>query len=443
MAKKVFIKTFGCQMNEYDSDKMADVLGAAQGYEPTQNVDEADLILFNTCSVREKAQEKVFSDLGRIKHLKARGVKIGVGGCVASQEGAAIIERAPYVDVVFGPQTLHRLPQLLERRKALGRPQVDISFPEIEKFDRMPEPRADGPSAFVSIMEGCSKYCSFCVVPYTRGEEVSRPFEDVLVEVAQLAAQGVREVNLLGQNVNAYRGPYGDGEVADLGLLIRTIAEIEGIGRIRFTTSHPLEFSDSLVAAYRDVPKLANYLHLPVQAGSDRILAAMKRGYTAIEFKQKIRKLRAVRPGISISSDFIVGFPGETDADFDKTMKLIEDVGFDQSFSFIYSRRPGTPAADLQDEVSDAAKHARLERLQQHINAHALGISRGMVGSVQTVLVEGPSKKDPNELTGKTENMRPVNFAGHPRLVGQFVDVVITEALSNSLRGRVATVGAG
>lgn len=442
--KKLFIETHGCQMNEYDSARMADVLAATDGMELTAIAEEADVILVNTCSIREKAQEKVFSRIGRWKSLNKNGEKvlIGVGGCVASQEGAAIVKRAPYVDLVFGPQTLHRLPDLIRERRSSGQPQVDISFPEIEKFDRMPEPRADGPSAFVSIMEGCSKYCSFCVVPYTRGEEVSRPFEDVLVEVAQLAAQGVREVNLLGQNVNAYRGPYGDGEIADLGLLIRTIAEIDGIGRIRFTTSHPLEFSDSLVEAYRDVPKLANYLHLPVQAGSDRILAAMKRGYTAIEFKQKIRKLRAVRPGISISSDFIVGFPGETEADFDKTMKLIEDVGFDQSFSFIYSRRPGTPAADLQDDVSDAEKHARLERLQKHINAHALEISRAMVGSVQTVLVEGPSKKDPNELTGKTENMRSVNFAGHPRLVGQFIDVVITEALSNSLRGRVATVDA-
>ena len=443
---KLFIETHGCQMNEYDSARMADVLAAAEGLELTTIVEEADVILVNTCSIREKAQEKVFSRLGRWKALKKDGrpVLIGVGGCVASQEGAAIVKRAPYVDLVFGPQTLHRLPELIRERRSSGKPQVDISFPEIEKFDRMPEPRADGPSAFVSIMEGCSKYCSFCVVPYTRGEEVSRPFEDVLVEVAQLAAQGVREVNLLGQNVNAYRGRLssqegGDGDVADLGLLIRTIAEIEGIGRIRFTTSHPLEFSDSLVEAYRDVPKLANYLHLPVQAGSDRILAAMKRGYTAIEFKQKIRKLRAVRPDISISSDFIVGFPGETDADFDKTMKLIEDVGFDQSFSFIYSRRPGTPAADLHDDVSDAEKHARLDRLQKHINAHALGISRAMVGSVQTVLVEGPSRKDPNELTGKTENMRSVNFPGHPRLVGQFVDVVITEAMSNSLRGRVLT----
>ncbi len=439
-AKKLFIQTHGCQMNEYDSAKMADVLAASEGMELTTNAEEADVILVNTCSIREKAQEKVFSQLGRWKSLKQGGkpVLIGVGGCVASQEGAAIVKRAPYVDLVFGPQTLHRLPELIRDRRASGQPQVDISFPEIEKFDRLPEPRAEGPSAFVSIMEGCSKYCSFCVVPYTRGEEVSRPFEDVLVEVARLAAQGVREINLLGQNVNAYRGPYGDGEVADLGLLIRAIAEIDGIGRIRFTTSHPLEFSDSLVEAYRDVPKLANYLHLPVQSGSDRILAAMKRGYTALEFKQKLRKLRTVRPDISISSDFIVGFPGETDADFDKTMKLIEDVGFDQSFSFIYSRRPGTPAADLQDDVSSEAKHARLDRLQKHINAHALGISQAMVGSVQSVLVEGPSRKDPNELTGKTENMRSVNFAGSKRLIGQFVDVVITEAMSNSLRGRVA-----
>ncbi|MUV15545.1 tRNA (N6-isopentenyl adenosine(37)-C2)-methylthiotransferase MiaB [Noviluteimonas gilva] len=438
---KLFIKTHGCQMNEYDSARMADVLAATEGLELTDNVEEADVVLVNTCSIREKAQEKVFSQLGRWKALKKDGkpVLIGVGGCVASQEGAAIVKRAPYVDLVFGPQTLHRLPELIRERRASGQPQVDISFPEIEKFDRMPEPRAEGPSAFVSIMEGCSKYCSFCVVPYTRGEEVSRPFEDVLVEVAQLAAQGVREINLLGQNVNAYRGPFGDGEIADLGLLIRTIAGIDGIGRIRFTTSHPLEFSDSLIEAYRDVPQLANYLHLPVQAGSDRVLAAMKRGYTALEFKQKIRKLRAVRPDISISSDFIVGFPGETDADFEKTMKLIEDVGFDQSFSFIYSRRPGTPAADLSDDTTDAEKHARLERLQAQINVHAAQISQAMVGSVQTVLVEGPSKKDPNELTGKTENMRSVNFAGHPRLIGQFVDVVITEAMTNSLRARVRT----
>jgi tRNA-2-methylthio-N6-dimethylallyladenosine synthase len=447
---KLFIKTHGCQMNEYDSSRMADVLAAAEGLDLTTNVEEADVILVNTCSIREKAQDKVFSQLGRWKALKDgdRPVLIGVGGCVASQEGAAILDRAPYVDLVFGPQTLHRLPELIRARRATGRSQVDISFPEIEKFDRLPEPRADGPSAFVSIMEGCSKYCSFCVVPYTRGEEVSRPFEDVLVEVAQLAAQGVREVNLLGQNVNAYRGPItplegapldgGDAEIADLALLIRAIAQIDGIDRIRFTTSHPLEFSDALIEAYRDVPQLANYLHLPVQSGSDRILSAMKRGYTALEFKQKIRKLRAVRPDISVSSDFIVGFPGETDADFDKTMQLIESVGFDQSFSFIYSRRPGTPAADLPDDTPTAVKQARLQRLQAHITAHAMTLSQAMIGSVQRVLVEGPSRKDANELTGKSENMRSVNFAGHPRLIGQFVDVVITEAMPNSLRGRVA-----
>jgi len=387
--------------------------------------------------VREKAAEKMFSDLGRIKHLKAKGVLIGVGGCVASQEGAAIVKRAPYVDLVFGPQTLHRLPEMIEARRASGKAQVDISFPEIEKFDRLPEPRAEGPSAFVSIMEGCSKYCSFCVVPYTRGEEISRPFDDVVAEIATLAEQGVREVNLLGQNVNAYRGPMHDGGMADLGLLIHAIAEIDGIGRIRFTTSHPLEFSDSLVDAYANVPQLANFLHLPVQSGSDRILAAMKRGYTALEFKQKIRKLRAVRPDICISSDFIVGFPGETDADFDKTMKLIDDVGFDQSFSFIYSKRPGTPAANLEDDTPDSVKHRRLERLQAALNANAKAISEAMVGSVQRVLVEGPSRKNPNELTGKTENMRSVNFPGNARLVGQFVDVVITEALANSLRARV------
>ncbi|PJK15251.1 tRNA (N6-isopentenyl adenosine(37)-C2)-methylthiotransferase MiaB [Lysobacteraceae bacterium NML07-0707] len=438
---KLFIQTHGCQMNEYDSARMADVLAEHEGLELTQNAEEADVILVNTCSIREKAQEKVFSQLGRWRQLKAdgRNVIIGVGGCVASQEGEGIIKRAPFVDLVFGPQTLHRLPELIRARRQSGKAQVDISFPEIEKFDALPEPRAEGPTAFVSIMEGCSKYCSFCVVPYTRGEEVSRPFEDVLVEVAQLAAQGVGEINLLGQNVNAYRGPISESEeTADLALLIRAIAEIDGIERIRFTTSHPLEFSDSLIEAYRDVPKLANYLHLPVQSGSDRILAAMKRGYTALEFKQKVRKLRAVRPDISISSDFIVGFPGETAADFEKTMKLIEDVGFDQSFSFIYSRRPGTPAADLPDDVSDAEKHARLSRLQAHINAHSFEISKSMVGSTQRILVTGRSKKDANELTGKTENMRQVNFPGHPRLVGQFIDVVITEAMPNSLRGRVA-----
>ncbi|GAB3728292.1 tRNA (N6-isopentenyl adenosine(37)-C2)-methylthiotransferase MiaB [Luteimonas pelagia] len=443
---KLFIQTHGCQMNEYDSAKMADVLAAAEGMELTSNVEEADVILVNTCSIREKAQEKVFSQLGRWKALKAgdRPVLIGVGGCVASQEGEAIVKRAPFVDLVFGPQTLHRLPELIRARRDSGRAQVDISFPEIEKFDALPAPRAEGPTAFVSIMEGCSKYCSFCVVPYTRGTEISRPFEEVLVEVARLAAQGVREINLLGQNVNAYRGPMRDDDgsqagTADLGLLIRTIARIDGVERIRFTTSHPLEFSDSLVEAYRDVPELADYLHLPVQSGSDRVLAAMKRGYTTLEFKQKVRKLRAVRPGISISSDFIVGFPGETDADFAKTMKLIEDVGFDQSFSFIYSRRPGTPAADLEDDTPPGVKHARLEALQAAINANARRISESMVGSVQRVLVEGPSRKDPNELTGKTENMRSVNFPGPPRLVGRFVDVVVTEAMSNSLRGRVRT----
>jgi tRNA-2-methylthio-N6-dimethylallyladenosine synthase len=443
---KLFIKTHGCQMNEYDSAKMADVLRASHGMELTRDEAEADVILINTCSIREKAQEKVFSQLGRWKEIKQSGTRngkpvlIGVGGCVASQEGAAIVKRAPYVDLVFGPQTLHRLPELIEAQRASGKPQVDISFPEIEKFDRLPEPRAEGPTAFVSIMEGCSKYCSYCVVPYTRGEEISRPFDDVLVEVAQLAAQGVREVNLLGQNVNAYRGPTFDGGIADLAVLIHAIAQIEGIGRIRFTTSHPLEFSDSLIEAYANVPQLANYLHLPVQAGSDRILSAMKRGYTALEFKQKIRKLRAVRPDISISSDFIVGFPGETDADFEKTMKLIEDIGFDQSFSFIFSSRPGTPAANLADDTPMAEKHARLERLQATITANARRISQAMIGSVQRVLVEKPSTRDPNELTGRTENMRFVNFPGHPRLVGQFVDVEITEAMSNSLRGRLALV---
>ncbi|MBN8211482.1 MAG: tRNA (N6-isopentenyl adenosine(37)-C2)-methylthiotransferase MiaB [Xanthomonadales bacterium] len=440
--KKLFIETHGCQMNEYDSTKMAEVLGAEEGMVMTDNADEADVILINTCSIREKAQEKVFSQLGRWRKLKGgeRPVVIGVGGCVASQEGAAILKRAPYVDLVFGPQTLHRLPDLLRAKRETGQPQVDISFPEIEKFDRLPEPRAEGPTAFVSIMEGCSKYCSFCVVPYTRGEEVSRPFEDVLVEVAHLAAQGVREVNLLGQNVNAYRGPYGGNEVADLGLLIRTLAEIDGLDRIRFTTSHPLEFSDSLIEAYRDVPQLANYLHLPVQSGSDRVLSAMKRGYTALEFKQKIRKLRAVRPDISISSDFIVGFPGETEAEFEKTMKLIEDIGFDQSYSFIYSRRPGTPAADIEDTVSSEEKHARLARLQSTINEKAKRISQSMIGTTQTVLVEGPSKKDPSELTGRTENMRFLNFPAPAgaNLIGQFVDVVVTEAMSNSLRGRLA-----
>jgi tRNA-2-methylthio-N6-dimethylallyladenosine synthase len=439
---KLFIRTHGCQMNEYDSAKMADVLAAEHGLELTDNEAEADVILVNTCSIREKAQEKVFSQLGRWRLLKRDkpNLVIGVGGCVASQEGDALLKRAPFVDLVFGPQTLHRLPDLIDARRETGKPQVDISFPEVEKFDRLPEPRAEGPTAFVSIMEGCSKYCSFCVVPYTRGEEVSRPFDDVLLEVAQLAEKGVREITLLGQNVNAYRGPIGDSdEVADLALLIRAIAEIDGIGRIRYTTSHPLEFSDSLIEAHRDVDKLASFLHLPVQSGSDRVLTAMKRNHTALEFKAKIRKLREAKPGICLSSDFIVGFPGETDRDFEATMKLIEDIGFDQSFSFIYSRRPGTPAANLEDDTPDSVKHQRLERLQAAINANAKRISEAMVGSVQRVLVEGPSKKDANELTGRTENMRYVNFAGHPRLVGHFVDVVITHAMSNSLRGRVHT----
>jgi len=440
MSGKLFIKTHGCQMNEYDSAKMADVLKASHGLELTDDESEADVILINTCSIREKAQEKVFSQLGRWKSFKKDGkpVVIGVGGCVASQEGEAIVKRAPYVDLVFGPQTLHRLPEMIEANRATHQPQVDISFPEIEKFDALPEPRAEGPTAFVSIMEGCSKYCSYCVVPYTRGEELSRPFDDVIGEVAMLAEQGVREVNLLGQNVNAYRGPMFDGGVADLAVLIHAIAEIDGIGRIRFTTSHPVEFSDSLIEAYANVPKLANFLHLPVQAGSDRILSAMKRGYTALEYKQRIRKLREARPDISISSDFIVGFPGETDRDFAQTMKLIDDIGFDNSFSFIYSRRPGTPASNLPDDTSDATKHERLSRLQATINANAKKISEGMVGTTQSVLVEGPSKKNPNEMTGRTENMRFVNFPGDPRMVGQFVNVAITQAMSNSLRGRVA-----
>jgi tRNA-2-methylthio-N6-dimethylallyladenosine synthase len=439
MAGKLFIKTHGCQMNEYDSEKMADVLAAAQGLTLTEDESEADVILVNTCSIREKAQEKVFSQLGRWKQLKAKNPQllIGVGGCVASQEGEAIIRRAPFVDVVFGPQTLHRLPQLIEARRQTGRPQVDISFPEIEKFDALPAPRADGPTAFVSVMEGCSKYCSYCVVPYTRGEEVSRPFDDVIAEVAALAERGVREVTLLGQNVNAYRGPMSSGEVCDLGLLIQYVAEIPGIERIRFTTSHPAEFNDSLIRAYAECEKLVNYLHLPVQAGSDRILAAMKRGYTALEYKQKIRRLRAVRPDISLSSDFIVGFPGETEADFEQTMKLIEDLRFDQSYSFVYSRRPGTPAANLADELPEADKKARLHRLQARIDEFARGYSLAMVGTVQRVLVDGKSRKDPRQLSGRTENNRIVNFDAPERLLGQMVDVEITEALPNSLRGRI------
>jgi tRNA-2-methylthio-N6-dimethylallyladenosine synthase len=436
--KKVFIKTFGCQMNEYDSDKMADVMGAAQGYQTTQNVEEADLILFNTCSVREKAQEKVFSDLGRVKHLKRKGVLIGVGGCVASQEGAAIIERAPYVDVVFGPQTLHRLPELLRRREQLQRPQVDISFPEIEKFDNLPPARVEGPTAFVSIMEGCSKYCSYCVVPYTRGEEVSRPFEDVLVEVAGLADQGVKEVTLLGQNVNAYRGRMGDtAEIADFALLIEYVADIPGIERIRYTTSHPNEFTQRLIDVYAKVPKLVNHLHLPVQHGSDRILMAMKRGYTAMEYKSTVRKLRAIRPALALSSDFIVGFPGETEEDFGKLMKLVQDVGYDSSFSFIFSPRPGTPAANLHDETPHGVKLKRLQRLQTVLDDNVRAISASRQGTVQRVLVEGPSHKDPAVFAGRTDCNRLVLFAGQPRLAGRMVDVRITEASQRSLRGEV------
>ncbi|WP_457337345.1 tRNA (N6-isopentenyl adenosine(37)-C2)-methylthiotransferase MiaB [Rhizobacter sp. P5_C2] len=439
--KKVYIKTFGCQMNEYDSDKMSDVMHAAEGYEPTQDPEQADLILFNTCSVREKAQEKVFSDLGRVKHLKAKGVMIGVGGCVASQEGAAIIERAPYVDVVFGPQTLHRLPELLKQRQRQQRPQVDISFPEIEKFDHLPPARVDGATAFVSIMEGCSKYCSYCVVPYTRGEEVSRPFDDVLVEVAGLADQGVKEVTLLGQNVNAYRGAMGDtAEIADFALLIEYVAAIPGIQRIRYTTSHPNEFTNRLVEVYGRVPQLVNHLHLPVQHGSDRILMAMKRGYTVLEYKSTIRKLRAVRPDISLSSDFIVGFPGETEDDFTKMMKLIDDVGFDSSFSFIYSPRPGTPAAALADDTPHETKLARLQHLQATIEDNQRRIGQSRVGTVQRILVEGPSRKDANELMGRTECNRIVNFAGPARLVGQMIDVNITLAYPHSLRGEVVTL---
>jgi tRNA-2-methylthio-N6-dimethylallyladenosine synthase len=442
MTRKLYIQTYGCQMNEYDSARIADVLRVSHGIELTDRPDAADVLLLNTCSIREKAQEKVFSQLGRWRPWKARRPElvIGVGGCVASQEGEAIRERAPYVDIVFGPQTLHRLPTMLDALWAECAPQIDVSFPEIEKFDRLPEPRADGPKAFVSVMEGCSKYCTFCVVPYTRGEEISRPFDDIIAEVASLAEQGVREINLLGQNVNAYRGPMHDGEIADLALLIRYVAAVDGIDRIRFTTSHPVEFSDSLIDAYADVPELVSFLHLPVQSGSDRILALMKRGHTAVEYKGKIRRLRRARPGISISSDFIVGFPGETEADFEDTMALIRDVGFDQSFSFVYSQRPGTPAAALPDDVPQAAKQARLARLQAQINHQAQIISRRMVGEVHRVLVEGPSRKDPTQLAGRTENNRVVNFTGSPSLIGGFQEVRITEALPNSLRGEPVSV---
>jgi tRNA-2-methylthio-N6-dimethylallyladenosine synthase len=437
---RVYLKTHGCQMNEYDSARMADVLRSAGGYEPTDDPGAADLLLLNTCSVREKAQEKVFSLLGQWRLLKqARpGLIIGVGGCVASQEGEGITERAPFVDLVFGPQTMHRLPAMLEQLRSDGRAVVDVSFPEIEKFDRMPEPRASGATAFVSIMEGCSKYCTFCVVPYTRGEEVSRPVAPVMEEIRALAAQGVVEITLLGQNVNAYRGPLEGGGTADLAALIYFVAAVPGIERIRFTTSHPVEFRDSLIEAYRDVRQLASHLHLPVQSGSDRILALMKRGHTVLEYKHKIRRLREARPDVSVSSDFIVGFPGEAERDFEATMALIEEIGFDQSFSFIYSRRPGTPAASVPDDVPYAVKQARLERLQAHIDAHSLSISRSMVGSLQRVLVERPSKKDPRQLAGRTGNNRWVNFDGPASLIGRFADVRVTEALANSLRGRLA-----
>ena len=430
----------GCQMNEYDSDKMADVLRESHGYELTDTPDDADLLLVNTCSIREKAQEKVFSELGRWRKFKDQNpnVKIGVGGCVASQEGEGITKRAPYVDIVFGPQTLHRLPELIDKAEKDGTSVVDISFPEIEKFDSLPEPRADGPTAFVSVMEGCSKYCSFCVVPYTRGEEISRPFDDVIAEVAILADQGVREVNLLGQNVNAYRGPMHDGQIADLATLIYYVAAIDGIDRIRFTTSHPVEFTDSLIQAYAEVPELASYLHLPVQHGSDRVLAAMKRGHTVLEYKQKIRKLRAVRPDISLSSDFIVGFPTETAKDFEALMNLIAEVGFDQSFSFVYSPRPGTPAASLTDDTPMEVKKERLSLLQARINQQAMDISRSMIGTTQKVLVEKLSRKSSAQVAGRAENNRWVNFDANPSLIGQFVDVVITEVMSNSLRGRLA-----
>ncbi len=439
MKRKLYVKTFGCQMNEYDSAKMADLLGATHGFERVDSPEEADLLLLNTCSIREKAQEKVFSLLGHWRELKERrpGVVIGVGGCVASQEGELLRKRAPCVDLVFGPQTLHRLPRMLEELEAGRRGVIDVSFPEIEKFDRLPEPRAEGPSAYVSVMEGCSKYCSYCVVPYTRGEEISRPFDDVIAEVAGLAQQGVREVNLLGQNVNAYRGVMHDGEHADLALLIHYVAAIDGIERIRYTTSHPVEMSENLIQAYAEVPQLVSHLHLPVQSGSDRILAMMKRGHSVLEYKRIVRRLREVRPDISISSDFIVGFPGETEADFAATLKLIEQVGFDHSFSFIYSARPGTPAASLPDDVPQEVKKRRLTLLQERIAQGAGAISRAMVGTVQRVLVEGVSRKDARQLAGRTENNRVVNFPADRAMIGQFVDVRITEALPNSLRGEL------
>jgi tRNA-2-methylthio-N6-dimethylallyladenosine synthase len=441
VSKKVYIRTFGCQMNEYDSDKMADVLRVADGLTPTESPDDADVILFNTCSVREKAQERVFHDLGRVRELKIANpaLIIGVGGCVASQEGAAIVKRAPYVDIVFGPQTLHRLPQLIARRRETGQSQVDISFPEIEKFDHLPPARIDGATAFVSIMEGCSKYCTFCVVPYTRGEEVSRPFDDVLTEVADLAECGIKEVTLLGQNVNAYRGPMDDtADIADFALLLEYVAEIPGLERIRYTTSHPREMSTRLIEQYTTNSKLVSMLHLPVQSGSDRILAAMKRGYSVLEYKSIIRRLRAARPGLSLTSDFIVGFPGETDADFEQTMALVEHVAFDGAFSFIYSPRPGTPAADLADQVPAAYAQARLARLQARLDELYRGYSERMVGTGQRVLVEGQARKDQTELSGRTDNNRVVNFPGESRLIGRFVDVRVTAALPHSLRGVIA-----
>lgn len=441
MAGKLYIKTFGCQMNEYDSARMADVLSESHAYELTESAEDADMILLNTCSVREKAQEKVFSQLGWWREYKQRNpdLVIGVGGCVASQEGEGIVKRAPFVDLVFGPQTLHRLPEMLEETRRTHRPVVDISFPEIEKFDNLPPPRAEGSTAFVSIMEGCSKYCTFCVVPYTRGEEVSRPFDDVIAEVAELVEQGVKEVTLLGQNVNGYRGPMHDGTVADLALLIEYVAALDGMERIRFTTSHPLEFGDRLIRAYAEIPKLANYLHLPVQSGSDRILAAMKRNHTVLEYKAKIRKLRQARPDISLSTDIIVGFPGETEKDFEATMKLVEDMRFDQAFSFIYSRRPGTPAASFEDDVSHEEKVRRLEALQARIHGFGQQYMQRMLGTTQRVLVERHSTKDSSELAGRTECNRWVNFPGDTRCIGHFVDVVITDVRQNSLRGRIAT----
>ena len=440
MTKKLFIKTHGCQMNEYDSARMADLLGDSHQLELTENPEEADVLLLNTCSIREKAQEKVFHQLGRWRLLKQQkpGLMIGVGGCVASQEGEAIRDRAPFVDMIFGPQTLHRLPEMIEDTKGGKVGIVDVSFPEIEKFDHLPAPKVEGAEAFVSVMEGCSKYCTFCVVPYTRGEEVSRPLDDVITECIELAEQGVREVNLLGQNVNAYRGETADGDHADLAELIRAVAQIDGIDRIRFTTSHPVEFSDSLIEVYDEVPELVSHLHLPVQSGSDRVLMAMKRGHTCLEYKSKLRRIKAKRPDISFSSDFIIGFPGETEADFAATMKLIEDIGFDTSFSFIYSRRPGTPASDLPDDVTEETKKQRLHILQSRITQNALQISRRMVGSTQHILVNGYSKKDPGQLSGRTENNRVVNFrCDNPDLIGHFADVKIVEALPNSLIGEL------